>query len=44
MRKEDTDEILKLRTKIKEKLQEIDELVGKINAIVYAYRIRGDER
>jgi len=28
-------EVLKLRKEIKEKLEEIDELVGKINAIIY---------
>lgn len=33
-------EVLKLRKEIKEKLKEIDELVGKINAIVYTEMIK----
>lgn len=40
MNKKDIEEIMRIRMEIKKKLEEIDELVGKINAIIY---LRGKE-
>ena len=40
MDKKDIEEIMRIRMEIKKKLEEIDELVGKINAIIY---LRGKE-
>jgi len=37
-------EILKLRKEVKEKLKEIDKLVGKINAIIYIEEIIKKEK
>ena len=40
MNKKDIEEIMRIRMEIKKKLEEIDELVGKINAIIW---LRGRE-